>query len=80
MCDRVYALWERETHNLVAEYDNRHDALALVLRGIERNGPEDVASLVLDLDDDQGQVTTIAAGEALAAFAQDERHSAPLLG
>ena len=76
----VYARWDRETNNLVAEYDNRHDALALVLRGIERNGREDVASLVLNVKDDQGNVTTIASGEALAALAQDERHSAPLLG
>lgn len=76
----VYALWDRETHNLVAEYGNRHDALALVLRGIERNGPEDVASLVLDLEDDQGTVTTIASGEALAALAHDELHSVKVAG
>lgn len=76
----VYALWDRETNNLVAEYDNRHDALALVLRGIERNGPADVASFVLDLEDDQGHVTTIAYGKALAVLAQDELHGAEPVG
>lgn len=68
----VFALWDMETNNLVAEYDNQRDALALVIHGIERNGPHDVDSLMLDLEDDLGRVTTIAHGAELAALAFNE--------
>ena len=68
----VYSLWDNETNNLVAEYPNRRDALAQVLRAIERNGVQDVESLSLDVEDDRGQVTTIASGRELAALAHRE--------
>lgn len=68
----VYALWDNETNNLVAEYRNQRDALALVLRGIERNGPHDTDTLSLDVEDDSGHITTIAYGRELAALAHRE--------
>ena len=68
----MYALWDIETNNLVAEYDIQRDALALVIHGIERNGPHDADSLVLDLKDDLGRVTTIAYRADLAALAFNE--------
>ena len=68
----VYALWDIETNNLVAEYGNQRDALALVLRGIERNGPQDTETLSLDVEDEAGEVTMIAYGRELAALAQRE--------
>jgi hypothetical protein len=40
----VYALWDTRTTNLVAVFDNERDALALVLAGIDRNGPEDTGT------------------------------------
>ena len=40
----VYALWDMETINLAADYDILRDALALVLEGIERNGPHDTGA------------------------------------
>jgi len=76
----VYALWDRETNNLVAEYGNQHDALALVLRGIERNGPHDTDTLTLDVEDESGEMTTIAHGQALAALAKCELAGARLSG
>jgi hypothetical protein len=68
----VYALWDNETNNLIAEYGNQRDAFALVLRGIERNGPHDTDTLSLDVEDESGQVVTIAQGHALAELAQRE--------
>lgn len=68
----VYALWDIETNNLVAEYSTKRDALALVLQGIERNGPHDADALALDAEDEQGDVTTIASGQQLADLARQE--------
>jgi len=68
----VYALWDNEPNNLVAEFGTRRDALALVLRGIERNGPHDTDRLSLNAEDETGQVTTVAYGEKLAVLARHE--------
>lgn len=65
----VYTLWDIETNNLVAE---RREALALVMQGIKQNGPHDTDALSLDVEDDQGQVTTIAYGTELAELARRE--------
>lgn len=76
----VYALWDNETNNLVAEYGNQRDALALVLRGIERNGPHDTDTLSLDVEDETGQVITVVHGQALAALARRELTKARFSG
>jgi len=68
----VYTLWDNDPNNLVAEFGTRRDALALVLRGIERNGPHDTDTLSLDAEDETGQVTTVAYGEKLAVLARHE--------
>ena len=68
----VYTLWDNEPNNLVAEFGTRRDALALVLRGIERNGPHDTDTLSFDAEDETGQVTTVAHGEKLAVLARHE--------
>ncbi len=68
----MYALWDIRTINLVADYDNLRDALALVLEGIERNGLDDTDTLALDVEDEQGNVTSIAYGQALAELAKRE--------
>ncbi|MDQ3693344.1 MAG: hypothetical protein M3464_06930 [Chloroflexota bacterium] len=66
----IYTLWDFETHNLVAEYDEMHEALALVLRGIERNGPDDTTSLSLEAEDERGEIYVIARGRDLATLAR----------
>lgn len=76
----IYALWDIETINLVADYDNLRDAFALVLEGIERNGPNDTDTLALDVEDDEGNVTPIAHGQALAELAKRELQPSPIAG
>ena len=68
----VYTLWDTETHNMVAEYERLEDALQLVLRGIERNGPNDTDALALEREDDSGDTATVARGPALAELARHE--------
>lgn len=43
-----------ETVNVVMEYDSDLDALALVLEGIDRNGPQDTDTLALDVEHEHG--------------------------
>lgn len=71
----LYALWDTKTINLVDSYDNLLDALKLVLSGIERNGLQDADTLALDVEDEQGHVTPIAHGRALADLARHELRS-----
>lgn len=65
-----YALWDTETDNLLADYDNERDALALVRRAIERNGVHDADTIALDVEDEHGDVRLIACGQKLAERAQ----------
>lgn len=62
----LYTLWDTETINLVVEYATEREALELVLHGIERNRPHDTDMLSLQVEDDNGEVTTIAWGRELA--------------
>lgn len=75
----VFALWDTETNNLVAEYGSQRDALALVLRSIERNGSH-IDTLSLEVEDESGQVATAAYGQELAALAHRELAKARLTG
>jgi hypothetical protein len=68
--DMVYALWDTRTTNLVAEYDNERDALKLVLSGIKRNGLSDTDTLVLEVEDEDGDLAFTAQGQALAELAR----------
>jgi hypothetical protein len=68
----VYALWDTETNNLVAEYGSKREALAVVMQAIERNGVDDADSLTLESEDELGRVTIIAHGPALATMAMGE--------
>jgi len=76
----IYALWDIEIHTLVAECGTQRDALGLVLRGIERNGPHDTDTLSLDVEDELGQVATVAYGQGLVDMAQRELTKARLPG
>ncbi|MCO5215165.1 MAG: hypothetical protein M9953_13630 [Thermomicrobiales bacterium] len=75
----LYALWDTDTINLVASFDNRRDALALVLNGIERNGPGDTDSLALEIEDEDGNITPVAYGRELAELARREIQAASRL-
>lgn len=67
---KTYALWETRSNNLVRDFDNEHDALALALRFIERNGPAVADDLALIVEDEQGEGALIASGQELADLAR----------
>lgn len=64
----IFALWDMESNNLVAQYGTLDEALDVVLRGIERNGDKGTESLILE--DDQGEVSSIASGTDLVILAR----------
>lgn len=71
----VYMLWDTRTTNLIAAFDNEREALELVLSGIERNGPHDTDTLVLEVEDTQGELVSTVRGQALANLARRELDS-----
>lgn len=76
----IYGIWDTETNNLVGDFDNKRDALALVLRAIERNGVHDVDTLALDVEDEHGEGYLIATGQELAELARQEFSSERIAG
>ncbi len=74
MRDMVYALWDTRTTNLIAAYDNERDALALVLSGIERNGPHDTDTLVLEVERTSFEAAGIPSTAVLDFVRSVERH------
>lgn len=76
----IYGLWDTETNNLIGDFDNERDALALVLRAIERNGPRDAETLALDVEDEHGEGRLIASGKELAERARRAFGAMPLAG
>lgn len=75
---KSYALWDSRTADMVGDFDNERDALALVLSGIERNGPEDTDTLVFNVEDEDGTIRFIAQGRALAELARRKLEGQPL--
>lgn len=76
----IYALWDTRTANLVASYDNEREALELVLNGIERNGAHDTDTLVLEVEDERGELIFTAQGSALAELARKRLHETRIAG
>lgn len=76
----VYALWDTRTTNLIATYDNEADALALVLSGIERNGPHDTDTLVLEVEDEHGDLVFTVQGQELAELAKRKLQPSTITG
>lgn len=76
----VYTLWDTRTTNLVAAYDNEREALELVLSGIERNGLHDTDTLVLEVEDERGELVSTTHGQALAELARRRLGATPLAG
>lgn len=69
---KSYALWELRTNNLIRDFDNEHDALALALRFIKRNGQSSINNLSLTVEDERGEGNLIASGQELAERARRE--------
>ncbi|MBA2248360.1 MAG: hypothetical protein H0W23_09530 [Chloroflexia bacterium] len=76
----VYALWDTRTTNLIAAYDNEADALELILSGIERNRPHDTDTLVLEVEDEHGELVSITQGRELAELARQKLQPSPMAG
>jgi len=68
----TYTLWDIGTANMVQAYASDTDALAFVRRAIERNGQQYADTLALAFEDEQGEVSLIAQGQALAEMAHRE--------
>lgn len=77
---KIYVLWEIQTRNLVDDFDNEHDALALVWENFMRNGPAIAETLALNVEDETGEQHLIASGQELAERARRERGAMPLAG
>jgi hypothetical protein len=65
---------------MMAAYDNERDALALVLSGIERNGPRDTDTLVLEVEDEKSELVYSLQGQELADLARKKLRLARLTG
>ncbi len=68
-----YELWETLSGNLLEAFDAEGEALAAVVRTAARYGDaavETFALMSMDTDDEDGDVTTIAAGAELLARAR----------
>lgn len=69
---KVYALWETQSRNLVDDFDNEHDALSLVWENIKHHGATIADTLALNVEDETGEIRSIAAGQELAELARRE--------
>lgn len=68
-----YELWETRSGNLLEAFDTEGEALAAVARTAARYGDAAVETFALtstDTDDEDGDVTTVAAGAELLARAR----------
>lgn len=68
----IYELWDIESANLLGAFDNKRDALALALGGIERNEQHYTDTLALVVEDEAGYTHPIAQGQELANMAHRE--------
>jgi hypothetical protein len=77
---KIYALWEIRSRNLVDDFDNEHDALALVWENIKHHGPAIADTLTLNVEDEAGELHFIATGKELAELARREFSSERIAG
>lgn len=66
----VYEIWDLDSGNRLGEYDTRDEALTEVKHALEAHGERYAATLLLDVEDDQGRTHLIAKGAQLVALAR----------
>lgn len=66
----VYELWDMETNNLMASYDDEQRALKAVYDALLRGGERAVDGVALIQEDSLGNSSFIASGGALAERAR----------
>lgn len=69
---KIYVLWEIQSRKRVDDFDNEHDALAMVWENMKYNGPEIADTLALNVEDEAGNIEPIAHGQKLAERARRE--------
>lgn len=67
----AYELWDRESANIVGEFDTENDALEFVRRMVKTHGPGVVLPWALAFEDDADETHSIAVGEELLSRAQE---------
>lgn len=69
----AYELWI--SNNLIGEFPNEAEALAIVRQSVDAHGPDSVKQWVLLYEDDEDETKGrgVAAGESLVALAQHLR-------
>ena len=65
----TYELWEIRSGNLMGAFPSQEEALGELRRAIDLHGTEYADTIVLALEDDTGETTTLAEGKALAELA-----------
>ena len=61
----VYELWNRESANMVAEFDSEGEALEFVREMVEAHGPGVVSVWALAYEDQDEETHSVAIGEDL---------------
>ena len=67
----AYELWNRESANIVSEFDSEAAALAFVRQMVEAHGRDVVLAWALAYEDDDEETHPIAAGADLLRRADD---------
>ena len=62
----TYELWETRSGNLMGAFTSQQEALNAVRRAIDLHGPHYTRTVVLAVEDETGETTTLAQGKALA--------------
>jgi hypothetical protein len=64
-----YELWQTRTRNLIGTFATKAEALAVVRKAADKQGPAFVESILLGREDDRGRSKTIAQGPDLLKLA-----------
>ena len=66
----MYELWESSGANLIAEFPTQEKALRAVRQELDSRGESDLRTWLLTLEDETGETTYIAEGDALVELAR----------
>lgn len=68
----IYALWHIDSNNLVGDYRSQEEALRVVRNALELHGRDAIVRLALTVEDQTGDVSPLAHGQALVDLALGE--------
>jgi hypothetical protein len=73
----VYEIWDLDSGNRLGEYGTQDEALAEVKHALDARGEAYAATLLLDVEDDDGHSRLIARGAGLVALARGLANGPP---